>query len=233
MLRQKILAVADEPSLLRMLEIGLQSGERDIRTAADGRDALLIAAEWQPDLVLVDALTPGVGWDGVCRRLRETSTAPAILLTARRGQWVVAQALEAGADECVAKPFSIADLRALVQTVLGRSQRLPNLGPVSELACDRGKLKIDFARCLALRDERVIPLGNTQFRLLAYLAANPGRVLPYQEILDEIWGPEQTRGVAALRTHVALLRQRVEENPRRPHLIADVEGLGLQLRARD
>ena len=170
----KLLIADDEPSVLRLLEVGLQSDDVVIRTATSGREALAVAAEWKPDVLLVDVLLPDVDGFAVCRRIREHSTVPIILMSELRHDQNLALCLDAGADDYVAKPFSVAALAVRIAAVLRRADLPLDGGTPREIACDRGRLTIDLERGVALRRGHVVPLGNTQYRLLAYLADNAG-----------------------------------------------------------
>jgi two-component system KDP operon response regulator KdpE len=108
---------------------------------------------------------------------------------------------------------------------------LPTIPSNDGLTCDRGAVRIDLTSRLATRDGQVIALSDTSFRLLACLAASPGRVLPYREALTEVWGPEHAEDLPALQAHAALLRRAIEANPRRPRLVVEVPGVGIKLRA--
>lgn len=223
----KVLIVGDEPAVARMLEVGLQDGGYDIRTAFGGLDALALAREWQPDLVLLDVLLPDVGGHEVCRRLREFTTVPVLLLTGLRQERGAMQGLEVGADGYVTKPFSVAELRSQVRSALRLAEWLPERCQGTRLDCDQGRLTIDLVRRLVHRGELTVPLGDTQLRLLTCLAANPGRTLTYQEIAEQVWGDDGA-DPSTVRAHLLVLRLRVEDNPERPRLIALVDDVGAQ-----
>jgi two-component system, OmpR family, KDP operon response regulator KdpE len=222
-----ILIVDDEPSVLHLLEIGLSRLDCELRLACSSEDGLAAAREVSPVLVLLDILLPGIDGYEVCRRFRQFSTEPVILLTALRDSGDMSNALAAGADEFIAKPFSVADLLGRCRAALGR-----RLAPVQlngePPTFAGGRYAIDAERRLLFEMPRrranapgVVPISNTGFRLVTFLAANKGRKLSYADVLEHIWGAEWTGEHDMLRAHLSVLRQRLEPDPSRPRFILD------------
>ena len=226
--RAKVLVVDDEPSILRMLQIGLQDGPYEVRTAMTGEEGLRLATDWQPDIVLLDLLIADVDGYHVCRQLRQFTTAPVIVVTALRSEHVVAECIESGADACIHKPFSVSELASRVRGALLR-RRLPLAGVGTEpLSYDRGRLRVDPMRRLAWRDDEVIPLGADQYRLLAFLAANPNRVIPFAEVHAQVRGPEEPLDPAQLKAMAGRLERELNLDPKRRRYVTIVEDEGLQ-----
>jgi DNA-binding response OmpR family regulator len=226
--RARVLVVDDEPSILRMLQIGLQDGPYEVRTAMTGEDGLRLAAEWQPDIVLLDLLISDLDGYEVCRRLRQFTTAPIIVVTALRSEHVVAECVDDGADACIHKPFSVAELTSRVRGALLR-RRLPLAGVGSaEINYDRGRLRIDPVRRLAWRDDQVIPLGADLFRMLAFLAANPNRTIPFAEVQARVLGTEDEIEEPRLRAMAGRLERALNADPKRRRFVAISDDEGLQ-----
>lgn len=226
--RARVLVVDDEPSILRMLQIGLQDGPYEVRTAMNGEDGVRIATEWEPDIVLLDLLIADLDGYQVCRRMRLFTTAPIIVVTALRSEHVVAECIEVGADACIHKPFSVAELATRVRGALRRRRR-PVAGVGSaEISIDRGRLRIDPTRRLAWRDEEVVPLGADHFRLLAFLAANPNRTIPFAEVHAEVCGADEALDEAQLKAMAGRLERGLNPDPKRRRFVTIVEDVGLQ-----
>jgi len=222
-----ILIIDDEPSVLHLLEIGLAKLDCELRLASSGEEGLATARDLAPVLIVLDILLPDIDGYEVCRRLRQFSTEPVILLTALRDSGDMSNALSAGADEYVAKPFSVADLLGRCRAALAR-RLAPMLDTVPPQPFWGGRYTIDVERRLLLELPRrraqmpgVVPISNTGFRLVAYLARNRGRRLSYAEVLENVWGPAWTGETDLLRAHLSLLRQRLDPDPTRPRLIVD------------
>ncbi len=222
-----ILVIDDEPSVLHLLEIGLARLNCGLHLACSGEAGLAAARELSPVLVVLDILMPDIDGYEVCRQFRQFSTESVILLTALRDSGDLSNALSAGADEYVAKPFSIADLVGRCRAALARrlmpplpSEPLPPFGG--------GRYSIDLERRLVLELPRrrasgpsVVPVSSTGFRLLAYLAANRGRKVAYEDVLENLWGTAWTGERELLRAHLSALRQRLELDANHPRVILD------------
>jgi two-component system, OmpR family, KDP operon response regulator KdpE len=223
----RILIVDDEPSVLHLLEIGLAKLECQLSFATSGEAGVAMARELEPILVVLDILMPDIDGYEVCRRLRLFSTEPVILLTALRDSGDLANAISAGADEFVAKPFSVADLLARCRGALARRQ-IPTEGTEPPPPFGGGRFFLDMERRLLFEAPRrrshepsVVPISNTGFRLVYYFARNRGRRLSYAEVLETIWGPAWTAEHDLLQAHLGVLREHLEVDANRPRIIID------------
>ena len=219
----RILVVDDEPRYLRLLEANLKTMDYDVFTARDGEEALEFFSGNPVDLVLLDIMLPHMDGLAVCRRIREFSSVPIIMLTAKGEEQDRVKGLDVGADDYLVKPFSVMELLARVRAVLRRAQ-------VTETGQDRffshGNLRIDLARAEVWRGEDPVYLSATEYRLLLQFAHNIGKVLSAEELLTGVWGPEYRDDKEILWVTIARLRQKVEEDPHNPKHIATRSGLG-------
>lgn len=226
----KVLVADGEPSLLRLIETGLASDEIEVRSTSSGVEALAIAREWQPDLVLLDVLMPDLDGHELCRRLRLFTSAPVIQTCSLYHERNQALGLDAGADEYVSKPFSIASLKSQVESTLSLAQWRP-VGAPTTLTLDRGRLVVDLERQVAYRRGRPVPLSNTQFRLLACLAGRAGEPVPLVDVVTAIWGADSSQSAPAALRLLASLRERLEDNPEQPRYL-EIVGDELRCNAR-
>lgn len=223
--RKLVLVVDDEPRYLRLLQYNLESVGYRVVTAATAREALQATASHNPDLVLLDLRLPDQDGYEVCRRIREFSPVPIIMVTALGEEVDKVRGLRLGADDYITKPFSAPELLARVEAVLRRSQPLP--GAPTHLAL--AELEIDLAqRRVTLRGQEVA-LSPTEYRLLHCLAANAGRALTPEEVQERVWGPEYREHYEGLRTYIHRLRQKIEQDPERPRYILTKHGVGYML----
>ncbi len=224
---EKILVVDDEPRVVRLVSEVLQAVGYQVIAAASGEPAIEMVALEQPDLVLLDILLPR-GPDGyeVCRRIREFSEVPVIMLTAKAQESDVLHGFDVGADDYLTKPFSAKELVARVKAVLRRTQR-PEEAVTATLTC--GELEINFARrTVQVRGEEV-SFTRTEYALLRQLALNANRVMLHQDLLTAVWGPEYRDDIDYLRAYIRYLRQKLEENPQEPRYILTTPGVGYML----
>jgi DNA-binding response OmpR family regulator len=218
----RILIVDDEPEIVRGLEDNLRFEGYQTLTAANGADALAVAAREAPDLIVLDLMMPVVsGWD-VCRTLRARGIdVPIIMLTARGEEADRVRGLELGADDYLAKPFSLRELLARVRAVLRRP------GPrqkSEELAF--GDVRVRSRGRQVFKAGRAVTLTRKEFDLLVYLLAHRGEVITRERLLDEVWGYERFPTTRTVDTHVLRLRRKFEADPEHPHWIVTVHGQG-------
>ena len=218
----RILIVDDEPEIVRGLEDNLRFEGYQTSTAADGREALAVAAREAPDLILLDIMMPGLsGWD-VCRELRSQGIdVPIIMLTARSEESDRVRGLELGADDYITKPFSLRELLARVRAVLRRP------GPrhkVEEFAF--GDARVRPRGRQAFRAGREVGLTRKEFELLVYLLEHRGETVTRERLLDEVWGYERFPTTRTVDTHILRLRRKFEADPDRPAFILTVHGQG-------
>jgi DNA-binding response OmpR family regulator len=223
-IKATILAVDDEPRVLKLLKANLESSGYAVLTAADGEQALQVMERELPDLVLLDLMLPKMDGYAVCRRIREFSAVPVIMLTARSAQVDLIHGFEVGADDYLTKPFSITELLMRVQAVLRRSKWPEEI--VSRQGFKAGPIEIDFAQHLVTTEGNAIKLTPTEYRLLAYMASNANRVLMHRELLRAVWGPEYGEETEYLRVYMRYLRQKLEPEPSNPQYLLTQPGAG-------
>ena len=217
-----LLVVDDEPRYLRVLRFNLERDGYRVTCAASGEDALALCSRHDYDLVLLDVMLPGIDGFEVCRRLREVSCAPIIMLTAKGAEDEKVKGLRLGADDYVTKPFSASELLARVEAVLRRA-RVVDVRPP---ALTVGDLHIDHAaRKVTIRGEEV-RLSPTEYRLLACLAGSPGVVLSRDELLEKVWGLAYRRQDEILRVTLWRLRHKIEDDPASPRYVLTRPGMG-------
>jgi DNA-binding response OmpR family regulator len=221
---ERILAVDDEPRFVRLVEANLVSAGFEVITAANGKEAIDKVVEQSPDLVLLDVMMPEVDGFQVVDRIREFSTVPIIMLTAKGEEADRVEGLNRGADDYVVKPFSANELLARVRAVLRRAQFTPASGP--DNLFEHGDLKIDFAKAeVNLNDEQVF-LSATEYRLLLQFAHNVGNTLTAEDLLTNVWGEEYREDKEILWVCISRLRQKLEANPKKPKHIVTRSGMG-------
>jgi two-component system, OmpR family, KDP operon response regulator KdpE len=218
-----VLVCDDEPQILRALKVILREAGYEAIGAATAREALDLAAVRHPAAAIVDLVLPDGDGVEVCAQIRSWSEMPILVLSAIGEEEQKVRALEAGADDYVTKPFGprelVARLRAALRRVPSDSEE-----PVVEL----DGLTVDFAAHLVRRDGEEIHLTPTEFKLLATLVINRGRLMTHRALLTEVWGPAWTDDTATLRTHVANLRRKIER-PDRDRLIRTDPGVGYRI----
>jgi two-component system KDP operon response regulator KdpE len=224
----RILVIDDEPQILRALRTILTEKDFTVTTATRGEEGLAIATAHVPDLIILDLGLPDIDGIEVCARLREWTDCPIIVLSVRDSEREKVAALDKGADDYLTKPFGIDELLARVRVALRRSARARN-GETNIVKA--GSLKIDLAWHSVTRGEEEIKLTATEFNLLAYLAANRGRVLTHQSILDHVWGPADINHTEYLRVYMRQLRKKLEIDPEHPQIIVTEPGIGYRLLA--
>ncbi len=203
--RPVVLVCDDESQILRALRVILRDAGFESLPASDGEEALDLAAVHNPDAAILDLVLPGIDGVEICRRLREWSRMPIIVLSAVGEEDAKVRALAAGADDYVTKPFSPRELIARLQAVLRR------VGPEPEDAVIRAEgLELDLAARVVRRDGQEVHLTPTEFDLLRVLASNRGRLVTYRELLTAVWGHAYSDDTQVLRGHVANLRRKIE-----------------------
>lgn len=222
MMSKTILVIDDDKTLLELLSDHLETAGYQPLVADDGLSGLRITVESRPDLVVLDVLMPGVdGWE-ICRRLREKSNVPIIMLTAKDEEIDKLRGFRLGVDDYVTKPFSFAELTARVGAVLARASRAP--GPAHQAVS--GDLTIDFDQHRVSLAGRVIDLTPTEYHLLETLARHPQRTVPTEQLLAEVWGPEYAGEAEHVKHYIWALRKKLEADPGDPKHILTERGFG-------
>jgi DNA-binding response OmpR family regulator len=222
--KETVVVADDDPRLLRLVQFNLQQAGYRVVSASDGNRALRLAESENPDLLLLDVRMPIMDGLEVCRRVRNFSTIPIIMVTAKDAEEDKVAGLDAGADDYLTKPFGAPELMARVRAVLRRTKLYS--GDTTEPVFESGDLKVDFAQQLASRDGRPINLTPTEYRIVAYLARHAGRVVTQADLLTKVWGPEYENEAHLLRVNIARLRQKLETDPSSPKHVITRPGIG-------
>lgn len=219
-----ILVVDDEPRYQHLLRVNLEAAGYLVSTASNGEEALELISSRQPDLVILDIMMPHLDGFSTCERIRQFSSVPIIMLTAKGEEQDRVKGLNVGADDYVVKPFSATELIARVRAVLRRAQTAEAV--TQNRYFTHGNLKIDFARAEVWKDDKPVFLSATEYRLLIQFAHNMGRVLSPEELLTAVWGIQYKEDKEILWVSIARLRQKLEDNPHNPVHIVTRSGLG-------
>ncbi len=217
----RVLVVDDEPQILRALRINLRARQYEVYTAQTGAQALAEAAHHPPDLVILDLGLPDLDGVEVIGGLRGWTDAPIIVLSGRADSTDKVEALDAGADDYVTKPFGMDELLARMRAVTRRSA-----AEVSEPQVSLGDTTIDLAAKRVIRGEKDIRLTPTEWHLLEVLLRHPGKLLSQRQLLQEVWGPGYADATGNLRLYMAQLRRKLEPDPARPHWLLTEPGMG-------
>lgn len=224
----QILVIDDEPQILRALKTILTEKQFKVTTASRGKEGLTLAAANPPDIVILDLGLPDMDGIEVCAQIREWTQCPIIVLSVRDSERDKVAALDKGADDYLTKPFGIEELLARVRVALRHASRAKNS---KEVKIKAGQIEIDLAWHVVSRNREEVKLTATEYKLLAYLAANAGRVLTHQAILTHVWDPADSDRVEYLRVYIRQLRKKLEINPEKPVLIVTEPGVGYRFLA--
>lgn len=221
MANKRILVIDDEHQITRVLKRSLVAHRYDVRTASDGESGLELFHDFQPDLVITDLSMPEMSGLEVCRGIRAVSDIPIIVLSVRGGEQVKVEALDAGADDYVTKPFGMNELLARVRAALRR------VGDrAEETVIEVGDFRIDMSgHSVSVRGGEV-RLTPKEFELLAFLARNHGRVITHRTLLGKVWGGDHTEQTEYLRVFVGNLRKKIEPDPAKPRYIITEPWIG-------
>ena len=222
----KILVADDDKNIVEAITIGfqLQWNEVEVLTASDGDKALDMFYEYNPDVVLLDVMMPHKDGFSVLKEIRLTSDVPVLMLTARGDELDKVKGLEMGADDYLTKPFSHLELFARIKAVLRRAEMPPPLSALPSLTS--GNLAINFENREVIKSGQPVKMTPTEYNLLFLLARNAGRVVPFETILDKVWGPEYRDQLDYLKTYISRLRKKLEDDPEKPKFLLTERGLG-------
>jgi two-component system KDP operon response regulator KdpE len=226
--KAKLLLIDDDVTLLKALEIYMTRAGYEVFTAGNGTDGLKQLFSLRPDLVILDVMMPQMdGWEA-CRRIRELSTVPIIMLTARGQETERVTGLRLGADDYVPKPFSLKELEARVEAILRRTMARGD-GDKPRVLYVADDLVIDSERWEVRRSGERVEMTSTELRLLFLLAENAGRVLSHRQLLEKVWGPEYVDNVDYTKLFIWRLRQKIEPDPGQPRYILTERGIGYRM----
>lgn len=217
---KRILVVDDEAQIIRVMRRILSAHQFDIRTAGDGESALDLFNDWKPDLIVTDLQMPNMDGLELCRRVREVSDIPIIVLSVRDEEKTIVEALDTGADDYITKPFGTNELLARIRAGL---RRLPEK---TVDIVEAGDFYIDLSAHKALINDTEIHLTPKEFELLVFLARHPGKVLTHTVLLRKIWGAYYTESPEALRVLVGSLRKKIEKDLSHPAYILTEPWIG-------
>jgi two-component system KDP operon response regulator KdpE len=221
--RHRILIVDDEPQITRVLRTSLTSRGYEVRVAADGESAMDTFQDWHPDMVITDLSMPNMDGIELCRHIRQRSQAPIIVLSVKEQEAVKIEALDAGADDYITKPFSIHELLARVRASL---RRAPVQVETDKNLIEEGDFAIDQqAHTVSVRGGEV-HLTPKEYDLLLYLMRNPGKVITHGALLGAIWGANAVQQNEYLRVFIGQLRKKIEPNPSAPRYILTEPWIG-------
>ena len=218
----KVLVVDDEPGLVRALAINLRAHGWEVTTAANGRAALDAVADNRPDVVVLDLGLPDLGGVEVIAGIRGWADVPIVVLSARQHGEDKVEALDAGADDYVTKPFAMNELMARLRAAVRRGRA----APPEAATVESGALRIDLARKQVFRSGVEVRLTPTEWAFLELLVQNAGRLVSREQILHEVWGPAYQAETNYLRVYVAQLRRKLEADPAHPRHLITSPGLG-------
>jgi len=224
-----ILVVDDEPQITRVLRTSLVAQGYEIRVANDGEMALEIMKDWTPDLIVTDLAMPNLNGVELCRRVRTVSQVPIIVLSVRDQERQKIEALDAGADDYITKPFSMNELLARVRANLRRAPKPEEAAEVIEA----GDFRIDLATRTVAVAGRELKLTPKEFDLLLYLSQHPHRVVPHRTLLAAVWGANSTEQPEYLRVFIGQLRKKLESDPAEPRYLLTERWVGYRFEPGD
>ena len=227
--KSKILVIEDDPAITNLIRTTLDTQDYQYHTARTGSAGLMDAVAYNAAVIILDLGLPDMDGVEIIRKIRGWSTVPIIVVSARSEDSDKVEALDAGADDYLTKPFSIDELLARLRAALRRRQ-LDDTGLAPQESVYRnGNLSIDYAAGCVYRDDREIHLTPIEYKLLCVLAKNTGKVLTHNYILKEVWGNAFSADASSLRVFMATLRKKIEENPATPQYIQTHIGVGYRM----
>ena len=224
-----ILLVEDEKNICDFISTSLSAQDYRISTAHTGKEALPIITSQCPDLILLDLGLPDMDGMEIIRQVRTWSSVPIIVLSARTQEQEKVRALDLGADDYLTKPIGTSELLARIRTALRHSNRLNTDSPLYKRPFHAKGLTIDFEKHLVLVDGKDVHLTQIEFKIISLLAQNSGRVMTYDTIISNIWGPYADDDNSILRVNMAHIRRKLEQNPAEPQYVFTEIGIGYRM----
>lgn len=223
---KKILVVDDEKSIVDILKINLQNEGYTVYEAYDGEEAILKASTIEPDLILLDVMLPKLDGFSVCKKIRETSTVPILMITAREEEVDKVLGLELGADDYVTKPFSVRELMARIKANMRRNEIEPAQNNGDSDIIDVGCFRLDCNRYELYKNEELIDLTVREFELIKFLSAQPNKIYSRKALLEYVWDYEYYGDVRTVDVTVRRVREKIEDDPSQPKHIMTKRGVG-------
>ena len=223
-----VVVIEDDPPIRRFLRTGLSTHGFVVFEAGDGRQGIIEAGVRKPDLIILDLGLPDMDGVTVIQQIREWSAMPIIILSARSAEQSKIEALDAGADDYLTKPFGLGELLARTRVALRHWLRMPEQNPSGVFVT--GNLKVDLLNRWVHIGDKEIHLTPIQYRLLSVLVQHAGKVLTHRQILKDVWGPSHTESSHYLRIYMSQLRQKLEEDPTQPKYLLTESGVGYRLK---
>lgn len=228
--KQRVMIVDDEPQIGRVMRRSLSAHDYDVRVAADGEAALEVYNDWHPDLVITDLSMPNMGGLEFCRRLRLVSEVPVIVLSVKSEERMKVEALDAGADDFVTKPFGVDELLARVRAVL---RRRPAKSERDSAVVEIGDFRVDQEAHNVTVNSQEVHLTPKEFELMSYLVTHPGAVITHNRLLGAVWGGDYTEQTEYLRVFIGQLRKKIEPDPTNPRYILTEPWIGYRFQPGD
>ena len=229
MYKPKILVVEDDPAITNLIRTTLDTQDYQYHTAQNGSGAMLEAVSYNADVIILDLGLPDMDGVDIIRKVRGWSNVPIIVVSARSEDQDKVEALDAGADDYLTKPFSVDELLARLRAALRRSRTDENTAQAQESVYHNGDLTIDYAAGCAYMEGKEIHLTPIEYKLICVLAQNTGKVLTHNYILKEVWGSTLASDTPSLRVFMATLRKKIESNPSEPKYIQTHIGVGYRM----
>ena len=227
--RERILIVEDEPNITGFLSTILSANDYEVLKAENGKQALMLITSHCPDAVILDLGLPDIDGQSVIKSVREWSSVPIVVVSARTHERDKVAALDLGADDYVTKPFSSGELLARVRTALRHAKHRESVAGMDEEAFHTGALTVDFGKRRVFLDNADVHLTQIEYRILELLARYACRVLTYDFIIKRVWGPNASFDNQILRVNMANIRRKIEENPAEPKYLFTEVGVGYRL----
>ena len=225
----KILVVDDEELLVKGIRFNLENDGYEVISGSDGQEAIQLAQEQKPDLIILDVMMPKVDGLQACQEIRQFSEVPIIMLTAKSEDMDKLMGFEQGADDYLTKPFNILELKARIRALLRRSAIKEETAKAERITS--GILTIDSTERNAYKNDECVELTAKEFDLIELLIHNPGRVFSRENLLDQVWGYEFRSDIRTVDVHIRRLREKLEPNPSEPEYILTKWGVGYYFKA--
>jgi len=223
--KKRILIVDDEPQITRVLRTSLTGHGYDVRSAADGESALETYGDWGPDLVITDLSMPNLDGIELCRRLRKISSVPIVVLSVKGEEQTKVEALDAGADDYVTKPFGMDELLARIRAALRRAPEMQG-EESAQTVLEAGDFRVDLELRSVTVQDRSLHLTPKEYDLLIYLIRHPGKVLTHRALLTAVWGGNYVEQTEYLRVFIGQIRKKIEDDSASPRYILTEPWIG-------